>query len=46
MLEALAAECRGTARAYRPSDFPETSLSQEELDRALAELGIAQENRR
>jgi len=36
-------ECRHAPRAYHPSDFPETGLSQAELDQALAELGIAQE---
>ena len=45
-LEALAADCRHAPRTYRPSDFPETSLSQAELDQALAELGINQENQR
>ena len=43
VLEALAVECRHAPRAYHPSDFPETGLSQAELDQALAELGIAQE---
>ncbi|HVW63441.1 MAG TPA: amino acid adenylation domain-containing protein [Nitrosospira sp.] len=41
-LEALVAECHRAPRAYRPSDFPETGLSQAELDQALAELGVAQ----
>ena len=35
-LEALAADCLSAPRAYRPSDFPEASLSQTELDQVLA----------
>jgi non-ribosomal peptide synthase protein (TIGR01720 family) len=46
VLEALVVDCRHAPRAYRPSDFPETGLSQEELDRALADLGVAQESER
>jgi non-ribosomal peptide synthase protein (TIGR01720 family) len=46
VLEALAVECRHAPRTYRPSDFPETGLSQAELDQALADLGVAQESER
>jgi non-ribosomal peptide synthase protein (TIGR01720 family) len=46
VLKALVMECRSAPRTYRPSDFPEASLSQAELDQALAELGITQENER
>ena len=44
-LQSLIDHCQAPeAGGYTPSDFPEADLSQEELDRLIAEFSISQES--